>query len=82
MVTDNEIKLIVEDNGPGMEPAFLDKLRRGEVKTRGQGVGLSNIHDRIKLSYGEKYGVNIESVPNEGTRIIIVLPFEKGEDYV
>lgn len=82
MVTSNEIKLIVEDNGPGMEPAFLEKLRRGEVKTRGQGVGLSNIHDRMKLSYGEKYGVNIESVPNEGTRIIIVLPFEKGEDYV
>lgn len=82
IVTDKDIKLVVEDNGPGMEPAFLEKLRRGEVKTRGQGVGLSNIHDRIKLSYGEKYGVNIESVTNKGTRIIIVLPFEKGEDYV
>jgi two-component system, sensor histidine kinase YesM len=81
-VNEEELKLIVEDNGPGMEPAFLEKLKRGEVKTRGQGVGLSNINDRIKLAYGEKYGVNIESVPNEGTKIIIVLPFEKGEDYV
>jgi len=77
-----EIRLIVEDNGPGMEPAFLEKLKRGEAETRGQGVGLSNINDRIKLAYGEKYGVNIESVPNKGTKIIIVLPFEKGEDYV
>jgi two-component system, sensor histidine kinase YesM len=80
---DNEtIKLIVEDNGPGMEPSLLEKLKRGEVKTRGQGVGLSNIDDRIKLSYGQQYGVKIESAPNQGTKVIIVLPYDRGGDYV
>ncbi|MDM5327872.1 sensor histidine kinase [Neobacillus sp. CF12] len=82
-IVDKEtIKLIVEDDGPGMETTFIEKLKKGEVKTRGQGVGLSNINDRIKLSYGERYGINIESEPNKGTKVIIVLPFNKGEDHV
>jgi two-component system, sensor histidine kinase YesM len=82
-IVDKEtIKLIVEDDGPGMESTFIEKLKKGEVKTRGQGVGLSNINDRIKLSYGERYGINIESEPNNGTKVIIVLPFNKGEDHV
>ncbi|MGI8384315.1 cache domain-containing sensor histidine kinase [Robertmurraya sp. P23] len=82
IVDSDSFQLIVEDNGPGMEPAFIEKLKRGEVKTRGQGLGLSNIDERIKLSFGEDYGVRIESVPNERTKVIIVLPFDKGGNYV
>jgi two-component system, sensor histidine kinase YesM len=82
IVDKDTIKLIVEDDGPGMESTFIEKLKKGEVKTRGQGVGLTNINDRIKLSYGERYGINIESEPNKGTKVIIVLPFNKGEDHV
>lgn len=81
-VDQETIKLIVEDNGPGMEPAILEKLKRGEVKTRGQGVGLSNIDERIKLSFGMKYGINIESEPDKGTKVIIVLPYDRGGEYV
>lgn len=79
---EDSFKLIVEDNGPGMDPQILEKMKKGEIKTRGQGVGLTNIHDRINLSYGEKYGVEIESAPNQGTRVIIVLPLDKGEKHV
>jgi two-component system sensor histidine kinase YesM len=82
IVEKESIKLVVEDEGPGMESTFIEKLKRGEVKTRGQGVGLSNINDRIKLAYGEKYGIEIESEPNKGTKVIIVLPFDKGENHV
>jgi two-component system, sensor histidine kinase YesM len=82
VINKETIKLIVEDDGPGMESAFIEKLKRGEVETRGQGVGLSNINDRIKLSYGDKYEVSIESEPNKGTKVIIVLPFNKGEEHV
>jgi len=82
IVNKDSIKLIVEDDGPGMESAFIEKLKKSEVKTRGQGVGLSNIDERIKLSYGESYGVKIESEPNKGTKVIIVLPFDRGENYV
>ncbi|MCC3355889.1 cache domain-containing sensor histidine kinase [Bacillus sp. REN16] len=79
---DDSFSLIVEDNGPGMEPQILEKIKNKEIKTRGQGVGLTNINDRIKLSFGEKYGITIESAPNEGTKVIIVLPYDKGEEYV
>ncbi|MBM7653631.1 cache domain-containing sensor histidine kinase [Neobacillus cucumis] len=75
-------QLIVEDNGPGMEPEILEKVKKGEMKTRGQGIGLSNIDERIKISFGAEYGVNIESKPNQGTKIIILLPYNRGEEHV
>ncbi|SDM43429.1 sensor histidine kinase [Bacillus sp. OK048] len=82
IVTNEEVQLIIEDNGPGMDPDILEKLKRGEVKTRGQGVGLSNINDRIKLAYGEKYGVVIESTTGKGTKVIIAIPIGKEENHV
>ena len=71
----DSFELIVEDSGPGMDVNILEKLKRGEVKTRGQGVGLSNINERLKLTYGEEYGVTIQSIANEGTKVIIEVPF-------
>lgn len=38
------------------------------------GIGIRNVDDRIKLMYGEKYGVHITSKRSEGTKIIITLP--------
>lgn len=75
-------QLVVEDNGPGMEPGILEKVKRGEIRTRGQGIGLSNIDERIKISFGQHYGVSIESQPDNGTKIIILLPYNRGEEHV
>lgn len=74
--------IMVEDNGPGMEASYLEKLQRGEVRTRGQGIGLKNIEDRIKLTFGESYGIRIESEPGKGTRVSVILPYEKGGNHV
>ncbi|MBS4208339.1 histidine kinase [Bacillus sp. FJAT-50079] len=75
----DHFKLIVEDNGPGMDATYLRKVRKGEVKTKGQGIGLQNIDERIKLSFGEEYGVQIESEQGKGTRVIVSLPYgERG----
>jgi len=78
----DNFQLIVEDNGPGMEPEILAKVKKGEMKTRGQGIGLSNINERIKISFGADYGVNIESKPNQGAKISILLPYNRGEEHV
>lgn len=48
--------LRVEDDGPGMTPDFLEKLRSGQVTTRGQGIGLTNIQERINLTFGTPWG--------------------------
>lgn len=66
----------VEDNGPGMEEQFVAQLLNGEVKTKGSGLGLKNIEDRVKLLYGETYGLRVESEPNGGTKVTMMLPYE------
>ncbi|BDG36140.1 cache domain-containing sensor histidine kinase [Saccharococcus caldoxylosilyticus] len=72
-----DIKLVVEDDGPGMNPKIIEQIKEGKTKTRGKGIGLANIDERIKLSYGEKYGVHIESDPLKGTKVIVTLPYDR-----
>lgn len=67
---EDKIYLIVEDNGVGIEPELLESIL--EFKTRGYGV--RNVNERIKLFYGEKYHLQIESEVGRGTRSIITIP--------
>ena len=43
---------------------------------RGSGIGVKNVNERIRLYFGEAYGLDIESEPDEGTVIRIHLPAE------
>jgi two-component system sensor histidine kinase YesM len=74
--------LEVEDQGPGMDAEFLHKLRSGEVTTKGKGIGLANMEERIRLTFGEAYGIQIDSSPGIGTRVGVKLPLEKGVNRV
>jgi two-component system sensor histidine kinase YesM len=67
--------ILVIDNGPGMDNEFVDKLNNGEVVPRGNGVGLNNINERIKLFFGEQYGLIVTSIKNEETVVRIRLPY-------
>ena len=42
-------------------------------------VGLYNTNKRLKLFYGERYGLTIKSTPSKGTEVIIRLPQDRGE---
>lgn len=73
--------LIVEvaDNGPGMNEEQVNALLTGNIKsstTKGSGIGFQNVQSRIKLYFGEAYGLEVESEPDEGTLIRIVLPLK------
>ncbi|QAY66039.1 cache domain-containing sensor histidine kinase [Paenibacillus protaetiae] len=81
-VTANKLRISVEDNGPGMEKEFVNKLRQGIVKPKGTGLGLQNIEERIKILYGEEYGLEIESDPGQGTKVTLVLPYEVRDEHV
>lgn len=70
--------LVVEDDGPGMSPERLELVRAGDASTNGKGIGLSNIGERIALSFGEAYGIQVDSEPGAGTRVAIRLPYETG----
>ncbi|WP_237087895.1 sensor histidine kinase [Paenibacillus crassostreae] len=72
------ITIFVQDNGPGMDPEFLKQLSEGKVQTLGKGIGLSNIEERIKLTYGSEWGLHIESEPNIKTSVQVRIPYIKG----
>jgi two-component system sensor histidine kinase YesM len=67
----------VSDNGLGMTEEQVKSLFSHEVlvtSRKGSGIGVKNVNERIKLYFGENYGLTIESEPDEGTTITILLP--------
>jgi two-component system sensor histidine kinase YesM len=70
--------VVVEDDGIGMEEAAcaaLQKSLEGSVKAQGKGgIGIMNVHQRIRLFYGPEYGLSIESRMGEGTKVTLRLP--------
>lgn len=72
-------KFTITDNGVGISPIQLEELlntlERKEER-EGERIGLRNVHDRLKLSYGAEYGLTIESRPNVGTVIFFCIPME------
>ncbi len=73
----DEIIMSVQDNGFGMMPQEAEHLLdedRSHVPHHGSGVGLYNVHKRIQLLFGEKYGLTIETEPDMGMNVMIHLP--------
>ncbi len=72
------IQLEVEDDGSGMDAGTLEHIFEKHVRdTRSNGVGVSNVNERIHLFYGAEYGLRYESEPGKGTRAILVIPAGK-----
>jgi two-component system, sensor histidine kinase YesM len=74
-IFNNENLLIaIEDNGLGMDFDTVQAIFNGQIRSRGTGIGIGNINERIKLMFGSTYGINIDSELGKGTRVIITLP--------
>ena len=73
---DPRICISVSDNGSGIPPEKLAELNRSirDFKTARHSFGLPSINHRIALLYGENYGLTIESSPEKGTTVTIVIP--------
>ena len=73
----DDLYLMVRDNGLGMTEEQVENLFKdtGHVPSRrGSGIGVRNVNERIRLYFGEAYGLKIQSEPDEGTDVIIHLP--------
>lgn len=69
-----DIRIVeVEDNGKGIPEEMLPTVLIRK-KGYGLGIGLSLVHERLKLLYGEEYGLSIESKPGKGTKVRIIMP--------
>ena len=73
---DNCVWFMVEDNGVGMEQEVADKILTMECK----GYGVRNVDARIRLCYGEKYAMKVESVVGKGTKMTIHFPARRLTD--
>ena len=71
------IMLSVEDNGVGMEEEELKRLREEinrPCKETKKGFGLANVNERIKMNFGAKFGMKIESEKGKGTIVHVIIP--------
>lgn len=74
---DEDLYIDIIDNGLGMPQEVADKLlteKTNNQQRKGSGIGLKNVHERIKLYFGKEYGLEVYSEPDEGTTIRIHMP--------
>lgn len=69
-----DILLCVKDDGPGMTAQQMEDAVSMDSRKLEKGYGIKNINFRIKLCFGEEYGVRYESVLGEGTSAYIRIP--------
>lgn len=75
---DNNIILIVSDDGVGIENDALDELNKTLSETsftnEKSHIGLSNVNQRIKIIFGDSYGIHVESTVGVGTDVYVTIP--------
>lgn len=75
---DNNIILIVSDDGIGIEKDDLDELNKTLSETsftnEKSHIGLSNVNQRIKIIFGDSYGIHVESTVGVGTDVYVTIP--------
>ncbi|WP_088040586.1 sensor histidine kinase [Bacillus sp. EAC] len=64
------ILFFIQDNGIGFDTNKLNSINKMKISKLG-GVGINNVDKRIKLYYGESYGITIQSIIGKGTKVTI-----------
>jgi two-component system sensor histidine kinase YesM len=78
LIAEEDLLFVVADNGIGIPGEVLKNIL---TTPKGRsGIGIKNVHERIQLTYGGKYGLQIESEEDEGTTVTIRLPRYQGAD--
>lgn len=81
-IAGEELLLTVQDNGKAMTPLQVEELKKtiqeyekiGLYHSEKSSIGLGNINKRIKIQFGEKYGLHVESQESVGTKVMLLLP--------
>ncbi|GKU81901.1 sensor histidine kinase [Niallia sp. NCCP-28] len=74
----DRLLIVIKDNGPGMDKETLQALHKNldsnDYFTKESGLGLTNVHARIKMMFNENYGLRIDSQQGKGTLVALKLP--------
>lgn len=65
--SEDAVVITISDDGQGMSPERLAEVLSASI-------GISNVQKRVRLNFGELYGVRIESKPGAGTRVTLTIP--------
>lgn len=70
---ERECRIIVEDDGPGMKKDAISRLRRSLAQDGGDalGTGLTNVHRRLQLRFGERSGIEADEAESGGLRVTL-----------
>lgn len=77
------VAITIEDNGVGIEPHRLEALQQrlteqsDKLWERDERIGLNNVAVRIRMHFGQPYGITLESRQDKGTAIMLQLPMKK-----
>lgn len=77
-----ELRIEIADNGVGMEPAAAANLLLQDREKRYpglNGIGVRNVHERIRSWFGEPYGVSFDTSPGRGTRVKLTMPLRMAD---
>lgn len=82
--SDSGIHLEVEDNGVGMNDEMIARILNDDRKSNSRfgGIGVRNINDRIKMHFGENYGLTYRSEPGKYTVASIFLPAVQADEVI
>jgi two-component system LytT family sensor kinase len=73
-----ECHITVEDDGVGMDPAALAEgvadAVNGQDDESGRHVGLSNVDERLRTVFGDRFGLVVETAPGAGTKVSMRVP--------
>lgn len=84
---DEDFIIEITDSGVGMSQASLEAIRlkiEGALETgegSGHGIGLKNVQDRIRISFGDKYGLSVLSKESCYTKVVVRLPITDREAF-
>ncbi|MDF2960297.1 MAG: putative sensor with domain [Paenibacillus sp.] len=73
----NDMRIEITDNGVGMDMKQLIERKRDESpgsKNHFSGIGMNNVHERLRMNYGDHYGLQTHSIPVQGTTVTLTLP--------
>lgn len=75
------IRITVRDNGAGMKPEELERYRKLLCGTEEQrGIGVRNVARRLRLRFGDVCRFEVESAPEQGTSVTVILPVDMEEE--
>ena len=78
-IKDDKLCMDIADDGVGMSEEQLISLLDGTHNSK-SGIGITNVSNRIKIYFGDEYGVTVDSVQDEGTTVHIILPMRERGD--